>query len=794
MKFHDTVTAARRSFVGGSSRATIPGSLQGTTAEDCRVRSQNAPPITEILHRVRAEGRDLLLEPEGYGVAAALGFATPRFTVVPDATHLTAGLLESLAAPRVVVKVISPDIPHKTDVGGVAVIPRELQAARTAVEAMAARLSGRAVAGYLLAEFVPHDTGLGSQLLVGVRHTPDFGTVVTVGLGGVQTELLAQRFDGGRGAAVFAPGLHDASAVRRILTGKTFHALATGGVRGTREYLTADELVRLVSTLLAFAATDEAAQFDELEINPLVLTPGGPVALDVLARLRGAPDADAPPPRPIGKLRSLFRPGTAAVIGVSGGQNPGRTILQNMLREGFPAERLAVVKPGSDVIDGVRCFPEIAALPAPVDLLVVSVAAARVPDTVDAVIAGRWAESLIVIPGGLGERPGTEALERRLRASLAGARATEWGGPVMNGGNCLGIRSVPGHYDTMFIPQHKRPTSGAAAAPLAILAQSGAFAVSRSSKLPGLNPRYVVSFGNQTDLTVGDYLTHFRDDPEVRVVACYVEGFRPLDGRRWLDAAAELAASGRAVILYRAGRTPAGARATVSHTAVVAGEYAVVRELAESVGVVVADSLDDFDDLIRLFCYLDGKEVAGMRLGAVSNAGFECVAIADTLGGFTLPEFSAGTTAQLDDALRSARLDGIVAPQNPVDLTPITADAGYEAVVRAVLNDDAVDVAVVGCVPLTPALNTLPAAAGHDEDYTREDGVAWRLRRLREESSKAWVAVVDAGPLYDPLVEHLLAHGIPTFRSADRALRIFHTYCRQRLAAPSASRRGTDRR
>jgi len=757
------------------------------------VLSQTAPPIPEILRRVREEGRGLLFEPEGYAVAAVLGFATPRFTVVSNAAQLTAVQLDSLGSPRVVVKVIAPDIAHKTESGGVAVIPRELPAARSAIEDMAARLSGRRIAGYLLAEFVPHDAGLGAQLLVGVRHTVDFGTVVTVGLGGVQTEFLAERFDGGRGAAVFAPGTHDVDTVRHVLAGKAFHALATGGVRGTAGYIAADALVQLVAQLLAFAVTDDAAQFEELEINPLVLTPGGPVALDVLARLRGAPDRAEPPPRPIRKLRALLRPRTAAVIGVSGGENPGRTILRNMLREGFPVERLAVVKPGIATLAGVRCYPAISALPAPVDLLVVSVAAAQVPDTVDAVIAGRWAESLIIIPGGLGERRGTEDLERRVRESLGATRSTEWGGPVVNGGNCLGIRSVPGRYDTMFIPGYKRQKTDGAPAPLAIVAQSGAFAVSRSSKLLGLNPQYLVSFGNQTDLTVGDYLTYFKDDPAVRIIACYIEGFRPLDGRRWLDAAAEIVDSGREVILYRAGRTPAGSRATLSHTAVVAGDYAVVRELAESVGVVVADSLDDFDDLVRLFCYLDGREVAGMRLGAVSNAGFECVAIADSLGDFTLPPFSVATTARLDDVLRSARLDGVVAPQNPVDLTPITTDAGYEVAVRAVLDDDAVDVAVVGCVPLTPALNTLPPAAEHGEDLTHEDGLAQRLRRLKAEASKAWVAVVDAGPLYDPLAEHLLAHGIPTFRSADRALRLFNTYCRRRLAAPSARPRDTDR-
>jgi len=755
------------------------------------VPAETTPAIIEMLERARAEGRHALLEHEGYSVAAALGFGTPRYVVVRDAAEITADRLSTLPGDTVVVKALAPDLPHKTDVGGIALVPRDAAATRRAVERMAGALAGRAVYGYALTEYVAHASVLGAELLVGLRHTDDFGPVVTVALGGVQTEYLGRHFDRGRGAAVFAPGLHDAAGVRSVLASKAFTALVIGGVRGTPAFLGLPKLVDAVLRLLTFAASAEGERFAELEINPLALTPAGAVALDVLARLADGEPAAPAPPRPTARLRSLLEPRTAAVIGVSGKANPGRTILRNMLHAGFPAEHLAVVKPGGGTIDGVRCVDDIADLPAPVDLLVVAVAAPHVPDLLDAVIAGRLAESLIVIPGGLGERNGTESREARLRASLGAARATAWGGPVLNGGNCLGIRSVPGRYDTMFIPPHKLPPAEGPASPLAIVAQSGAFAVSRASKLLGLNPRYMISIGNQTDLTVGDYLTHLRDDPDVRVFGCYVEGFRGLDGRRWLDAAAEIVASGREVVLYRAGRSAAGAEAMASHTAAVAGNYEVVRELAESVGVVVADTLDDFDDLIRLFSYLDRREVAGLRLGAVSNAGFECVAIADNLGSFALSPLSAEGDRRLREVLRTARLDDVVEPRNPVDLTPIMPDAGYEAAVRAVLEDESVDVGIVGCVPHTPALNTLAAGAGHGEDFTREDGIARRLARVARDSPKAWVAVVDAGPLYDAMAEDLLAHGVPTFRTADRALRLFELYCLRRLRAGSARRGDT---
>ena len=202
---------------------------------------------------------------------------------------------------------------------------------------------------------------------------------------------------------------------------------------------------------------------------------------------------------------------------------------------------------------------------------------------------------------------------------------------MINGGNCLGIRSRPGRYDTLFIPRWKLP-AGSRSAPVALITGSGAFAITRLARMAPLDPRYVITIGNQMDLTAGDFLAHLADDPEVRVFGVYLEGFTRLDGLRFLEAAARITASGRQVILYRAGRTAAGASASASHTAAIAGDVVVTRELARAAGVTIADTPADFDDLLRTFTLLDGRPARGRRLGAASNAGSECVTIADHAG------------------------------------------------------------------------------------------------------------------------------------------------------------------
>ncbi len=754
--------------------------------------------IDRVFESARGRGAKVLLETEGNEVLTALGFTLPRSVFVPrsagpepkpgacDVTsnvgpELQLGARE-LPGARVVVKVISPEILHKSDVGGVQVVANDPRAITAAIATMQEQFAGQDVAGYTVNEFVEYDRSLGHELLLGLRWTGDFGPVVTFGPGGIYTEFLARNFKAGRDVAIFSPEVEDEAHIEASIDRVAVMSLVTGRLRGQAAKIQAAAVVPAVSRFMGLARRYMPETIAECEINPLVVTTHGLVALDILVKLSsetapgsGIPDPRARHDRPVHKLKNLLEPSSAAIIGVSDKLNPGHIILNNLIREGFDRSRISVIKPGSDSIEGCRCYPDVASLPECVDLLVLAVSAAQAPDVVADVIEQRKAESLIVIPGGLEEKRGTEHLTARMHQALARARESEWRGPLVNGGNCLGIRSLPGRYDTMFIPEHKMPVPGGQVSPIAFISQSGAFAISRMSKLP-LNPKYAITLGNQMDLMIGDYLAYLKDDPDIRVFAVYVEGFRPLDGRQFLKAAADIVAGGRTVILYRAGRTAAGAQASASHTASIAGDYAVTRELAQSAGVVVAETLRDYEDLIKLFTWLGEKAVGGWRLGAISNAGFECVAIADNLGRFELPAFDEMTAARLESVLKSSRIDTVVDVHNPLDLTPMAGDAAYEESVRAVLYASNIDAAIVGCVPLTPAMNTLPAGPAHREDLTREDSFVNRMVRLKHATIKPWIAAVDAGKVYDPLVAQLEANQVPTFREADRALRLFNVF------------------
>lgn len=724
----------------------------------------------------RAAGRTHLTEPEALEVVASLGVGVPRHTVVSDAAEAATLDLSPFPGDRVVVKVVSAAILHKSDVGGVRVVDKEPTAVAEAVTAMARRLADREpaaqVEGFGIFEHVAHDRSFGGELLLGLRWTADFGPVVTLGPGGVFTEHLAARLAPGREAAILSPVLTPVHELPELLAAQAVIGPLTGGVRGRAPRLPMHGLTALLVRWLDFAAVACPVQVAELEVNPLVITESGPVALDALLRLGSGEEPRVPASRPLEKIDRLLAPRSIAVVGVSRRMNPGRVLLRNVLAMGFPADRVRVIKEGIDEIDGCRAVPDPASLPGKTDLIVLAVAAAQVPELVEEIVARDLAESLILIPGGLGETERSEDRASRVRAALDAARARGTG-PVIVGGNCLGVRSHPGRYDTLFIPRHKLAFSGGEPAPLALLSQSGAFAIARASKLPWLEPRYLVTYGNQLDLTVADFLERLAEDRRVEIFACYVEGFRRLDGRRFLAVARRLAREGRVVILYRAGRTPVGARAAASHTASVAGDWTVTRELARAAGVVVAETLADFEDLVRLFVLLRGRELgpSADSLAAVSNAGFECVAMADSMGPFRPASFGGATVRRLREILAHHRLEEVVGVRNPLDLTPIVGDAGFAEAARAVLEDEGVDLAVVGCVPLTGALSTL-AAPGHREDLECEGSVVRRLASLWQVTAKPWVAVVDSGAPYDPMVRALEAEGVPVFRTADRALRL----------------------
>ncbi len=773
--------------------------------------------ILALFKHAESENRTLLFEHEVYQIMEALDIPTPTYAFIPS--NPPSDLLSRFSSSKIVLKVVSPYILHKTDVKGIriieaddALVKQHIQAMREDVphhfvtwvqenpallpDAFAqldiTRESDRkilqqqikeSIQGILVCEAIPFEQfGLGSEVMIGMNQSREFGSVVTFGPGGTMVEYLNERMEPGTATVIFSAHTMDPEAIQAKLEGSLAYDILTGKARGMKERIPPHQLINTIAAIQRFVATysavnqDAAYVIEEFEVNPFVTYKGNLTPLDGLCRFSKSIPKEAK--KPIHKIKHLLEPKSAGIIGVSEKMNVGHIILKNLVDFGFDPNRIYIVKPNSDPIDGCRCVDSVEALPEKVDMFVVTVSADQTPEVVEDLVNHDQAQSVILIAGGVGEKEGSEVLEQRLKDAIATSRNQPDGGIVFNGGNCLGIYSYPGKYNTIFIPEYKLPMITEGTRRIAYLSQSGAFMITRLSNLTSLAPRYSVSTGNQIDLSVTDFLSYLKNDPEIKVFAVYVEGFGDLDGIHFANVAREIIQSGRMVVLYKSGRSEEGKTAASGHTASIAGSFDVCDAIMKDAGILMSYNFQEFEQLITSLHLLEQKTFAGNRVGLISNAGFECVGMADNLSEgsskLKLAEFSSFTAKKLASAFEAARIDQIVDVHNPLDITPMASDEIYTACTQALLEDNGVDAVVVSCVPLTAMMQTLPPSTdgSHKENFMAPEAFVPRMIQLAQQSTKPFVVAIDSGKLYDPMADALLAGGIPVFRKCDQAVQI----------------------
>ncbi len=742
--------------------------------------------VRDVLARARAAGRSALLEHEAYAILEAAGLDVPRYAwwegePGADVPVQVAKLLE-LVHEEVVLKIVSPEILHKSDVGGVAVSRSEASAvgvaARRVWDDVGRRMPGAVRSGILVVEKVPTMGGSpAAETLVSLKQDPAFGPVLVLGLGGVLTEWFGA-VSAGTSTAVLQPGrvregleraVAELPALALLFRPSRLHATPPLDLGSAAVKLEALGTIATAFGEEVQAGAADPLTLEELEVNPLLLAADGRwIAVDGKGRI-GRSTATLPK-RPLRKVKNLLEPKSAAVLGASAtAMNPGRIILRNLkASEGIRYGHLWAVHPKEETIDGVPCVKSVADLPQPVDLAVVAIPAEGARDAIRSLAGNGKAESIILIPGGFAET-GRQVLEDEIVEAVRSSRSRPDEGPVLLGGNCLGVVSKH-QYNTFFLPQYKLPFHDAPGDRLVAVSQSGAYLVSLTSNLDGIIfPKASISYGNQMDLTVSDFLEALLPDESVKVVACYVEGFKPLDGARFVDLARRLRAQGRRVLAFKAGKTVLGAKAAQSHTASLAGDYAVAQALMEGAGIVVAQTLDMLEDYTRAFTMLYDRLPRGNRVAVLSNAGFECSSVLDKLYGLVPARLSDETKAKL-----AACLPSIAHADNPVDATPMATTRQFVAAAEAMAGDDGVDVLLVSPIPVTPALDNLsPDLAGgtHQENIHSSGSLPSELLALFRRTGKPIAVSVDSGRLYDDFVQVLQRGGIPVWRKIDRASR-----------------------
>lgn len=385
-------------------------------------------------------------------------------------------------------------------------------------------------------------------------------------------------------------------------------------------------------------------------------------------------------------LDPIFSPGSIAVVGASRRRESlGFSLLHNLVVNEFSGA-IYPVNPQAKAIHSLKCYPNVEAIPDPVDLAVILVPRQTVQGVVEECLA-KGVKGLIVITAGFSEtgEEGAER-ERRLRETVRAA------GVRMIGPNCMGvINTAPEiRLDATFAPTPARPGA------IGFVSQSGALGVAilNVAQDLGIGLTQFVSMGNKADVSGNDLLEHWEDDPETRVICMYLESFG--NPRRFTEIAKRVTRK-KPILVVKSGRTAEGARAASSHTGAMAGADVTVSALLEQCGVLRANTIEELFDVCRALvrCPLPG----GNRVGIVTNAGGPAIMATDACvnQGLRIAELSEATR----QVLRSF-LPAEASVANPVDMIASADPGSYGRTLAAVLEDPGVDMALV--INVTPVL------------------------------------------------------------------------------------------
>ncbi len=439
-------------------------------------------------------------------------------------------------------------------------------------------------------------------------------------------------------------------------------------------------------------------------------------------------------------ITSFFSPASVALIGATDREGSvGCTVLRNLQNAGYKGQ-VFPINPKRNEIFGLPCYPSIAAIPRPIDLVIVVTPAATVPGIV-AECVNAHVQSIVVISAGFKEK-GAEgvALEKEIQTAL------DRGPTRLIGPNCLGIMSPWLGLNATFAHDIARPGS------VAFLSQSGALltAILDWSLSEHVGFSAIVSTGSMLDVGWGDLLSYFGQDDNTQSILLYMESIG--DARAFLSAAREVSFS-KPIIVIKAGRSEAASKAAASHTGAMTGSDEVYDAAFRRCGVLRVDRISELFQLADVL----GKQPRprGPKLTILTNAGGPGVLATDTLMaiGGELPALSESATQQLNTFLPPHWSHA-----NPID---ILGDADPERYARAT------EIALQD--PNSDGLLVVLAPQGMTDPAKVAEGLKVHAKGHGKPILASWMG----GQGVEPGVKILAAAGIPTFDYPDSAVRAF---------------------
>ena len=626
-----------------------------------------------------------------------------------------------------VMKVVSPQILHKTDVGGVKVGINDIDDVKKTFNDMYGRLSkkkGVEVKGILLEKMVPK----GVELIVGIQNDPQFGPMIMAGLGGVMTEVFKDV-----AFRMLPITTSDAKSMINELKGSKL----LKGFRGS-EPIDLNMVAKMLVDIGQLGVAN-ADYINSIDFNPVIVYPKSHFVVDAKIilnnELRKNSISKAKPN--IESMESFFTPKSVALVGASATPGKiGNSVLDALGKQDYKG-KVFPINPKQESILGIKCYPSLDAIEEKIDLVVVCIDLAFCGPIMKT-CAKKGIHTVVIVSGGGKELGGDRAAMEAEVKELSLKHKIRVVGP-----NCIGMFNAANRLDCAFQGQERMVRSKLGN--VAFFSQSGTMGISMLESADVFGLSKMISFGNRSDVDEADMIWYAANDPQTKVIGLYVEGFG--DGRKFINTAKRvMKQTKKPIVIWKSGRTAAGAKQAASHTGSLGGSNAMIMGAFKQAGIISVDSYQQLVGVLKALAWQPSAK--GTHVAMTSNGAGPMIGGMDQLEkfGLTIGKLSPERVKKMKAHFPIAVP---IHSGNPADVGGGATAEDYKFVIQHFMEEKNIDIAMPWFV---------------FQDDPLEETIVDYLADFQKKRKKPLLVGCNGGPYTEKMVKLIEKHNVPVYQ------------------------------
>ncbi|MBI5859855.1 MAG: acetate--CoA ligase family protein [Nitrosarchaeum sp.] len=680
--------------------------------------------VKKVFEETIQTDHKVITEELSKSILKTYGVKVPPFALVTSAEEAVKQA-KKIGFP-LVMKVVSPQILHKTDVGGVKVGLDNVNDVKKTFKDMYGRLSkkkGVEVKGILLEKMVPK----GIELIVGIQNDPQFGPVIMVGLGGIMTEVMKDV-----AFRMLPITTSDAKSMLNELKGSAL----LKGFRGSEPIDT--NMVAEMLVKIGKLGVENADYINSIDFNPVVVYPKSHFVVDAKIilndQIKKNSISKAKPN--IESMETFFTPESVALVGASATPGKiGNSVLVALGKQDYKG-KVYPINPKQESILGIKCYSSLDAINEKVDLVVVCIDLAECGPIMKT-CATKGIHNVVIVSGGGKELGGDRATMEAEVKELSLKHKIRVIGP-----NCIGMFNAANRLDCAFQGQERMVRSKLGN--VAFFSQSGTMGISMLESADVFGLSKMISFGNRSDVDEADMIWYAANDPQTKVIGLYVEGFG--DGRKFINTAKRvMKEQKKPIVIWKSGRTEAGAKQAASHTGSLGGSNAIIMGAFKQAGII---SVDSYQELVGVLKALTWQPPAkGNHVAMTSNGAGPMIGGIDQLEryGLTIGKLSPELLKKMKERFPPTVP---IHNGNPADVGGGANADDYKFVIQQFLDEKNIDIAMPWFV---------------FQDDPLEETIVEHLAELSNKKQKPILAGGNGGPYTEKMTKLIEANNVPVY-------------------------------